>query len=96
MKAAFVYNNNPVAVCPDSCKVIAGFLREDLFTVVHEIFQTDTANYADILMPATTQLEHTDLHKYYGHLYVQARLRPRGAGQDQGPGEIRFCFRTAR
>jgi len=72
VKAAYVYNNNPVAVCPDSRKVIAGFLREDLFTVVHEIFQTDTADYADILLPATTQLEHTDLHKSYGHLYVQA------------------------
>jgi anaerobic selenocysteine-containing dehydrogenase len=72
VKAAYVYNNNPVAVCPDSRKVIAGFMREDLFTVVHEIFQTDTADYADILLPATTQLEHTDLHKSYGHLYVQA------------------------
>jgi anaerobic selenocysteine-containing dehydrogenase len=72
VKAAFVYNNNPVAVCPDSRKVIAGFAREDLFTVVHEIFQTDTADYADILLPATTQLEHFDLHKSYGHLYVQA------------------------
>jgi len=72
VKAAYVYNNNPVAVCPDSRKVISGFLREDLFTVVHEIFQTDTADYADILLPATTQLEHYDIHKSYGHLYVQA------------------------
>ncbi|MCW5574808.1 MAG: molybdopterin oxidoreductase family protein [Burkholderiales bacterium] len=72
VKAAYVYNNNPVAVCPDSRKVIAGFARGDLFTVVHEIFQTDTADYADILLPATTQLEHTDIHKSYGHFYVQA------------------------
>ena len=72
VKAMFVYNNNPVAVCPDSRKVAAGFAREDLFTVVHEIFQTDTADYADILLPATTQLEHHDIHKSYGHLYVQA------------------------
>jgi len=72
VKAAFIYNNNPVAVCPDSRKVVAGFSREDLFTVVHEIFQTDTADYADILLPATTQLEHYDIHKSYGHLYVQA------------------------
>ncbi len=72
VKAAYVYNNNPVAVCPDSRKVIAGFLREDLFTVVHEIFRTDTADYADILLPATTQLEHADIHKSYGHFYVQA------------------------
>ncbi len=72
VKAVFVYNNNPVAVCPESRKVMAGFAREDLFTVVHEIFQTDTADYADILLPATTQLEHHDIHKSYGHLYVQA------------------------
>jgi len=72
VKAAYVYNNNPVAVCPDSRKVIAGFMRADLFTVVHEIFRTDTADYADILLPATTQLEHFDIHKSYGHLYVQA------------------------
>ncbi len=72
VKAVFVYNNNPVAVCPESRKVMAGFAREDLFTVVHEIFQTDTADYADILLPATTQLEHHDIHKSYGHMYVQA------------------------
>ena len=72
VRAIYVYNNNPVAVCPDSQKVIAGFLRQDLFTVVHEIFQTDTADYADILLPATTQLEHYDVHKSYGHLYVLA------------------------
>jgi len=70
IKALFVYNSNPVAVAPESKKVIAGFKREDLFTVVHEIFQTDTADYADILLPATTQLEQFDLHKSYGHLYV--------------------------
>ena len=70
VKAVYVYNNNPVAVCPDSNKVIAGFSRPDLFTVVHEIFFTDTCDYADIVLPATTQLEHTDVHKSYGHLYV--------------------------
>ncbi|MCD6044073.1 MAG: molybdopterin oxidoreductase, partial [Burkholderiales bacterium] len=67
-----VYNNNPVAVCPDSSKVIAGFSREDLFTVVMDSFLTDTADYADIVLPATTQLEHLDVHKSYGHLYVLA------------------------
>ena len=72
VRAIYVYNNNPVAVCPDSHKVIAGFRREDLFTVVHEIFLTDTADYADIVLPATTQLEHYDVHKSYGHLYVLA------------------------
>ncbi|HXU42800.1 MAG TPA: molybdopterin oxidoreductase family protein [Burkholderiales bacterium] len=72
VKAIIVYNNNPVAVCPDSNKVLKGFAREDLFTVVMDHFQTDTADYADILLPATTQLEHHDVHKSYGHLYVLA------------------------
>jgi anaerobic selenocysteine-containing dehydrogenase len=72
VKAIVVYNNNPVAVCPDSDKVVAGFSREDLFTVVMDHFQTDTADYADIVLPATTQLEHFDVHKAYGHLYVLA------------------------
>jgi len=72
VKMAIVYNNNPVAVCPDSGKVIAGFMRADLFTVVMDSFPTDTADYADIVLPATTQLEHYDIHKAYGHLYVLA------------------------
>jgi anaerobic selenocysteine-containing dehydrogenase len=72
VRALIVYNNNPVAVCPDSSKVIAGFSREDLFTVVMDSFMTDTADYADIVLPATTQLEHVDVHKSYGHLYVLA------------------------
>jgi anaerobic selenocysteine-containing dehydrogenase len=72
VRATIVYNNNPVAVCPESDKVIAGFSREDLFTVVIDHFQTDTADYADIVLPATTQLEHLDVHKSYGHLYVLA------------------------
>ncbi len=72
VKMAIVYNNNPVAVCPDSAKVLAGFRREDLFTVVMDSFPTDTADYADIVLPATTQLEHYDIHKAYGHLYVLA------------------------
>jgi anaerobic selenocysteine-containing dehydrogenase len=72
VRAIIVYNNNPVAVCPESEKVIAGFSRDDLFTVVMDHFQTDTADYADILLPATTQLEHYDVHKSYGHLYVLA------------------------
>jgi anaerobic selenocysteine-containing dehydrogenase len=70
IRAIYVYNSNPVAVAPESPKVIAGFSREDLFTVVHEIFPTDTADYADILLPATTQLEQFDIHKAYGHLYL--------------------------
>ncbi|MBO7801058.1 molybdopterin-containing oxidoreductase family protein [Burkholderia pseudomallei] len=74
IEAIIVYNSNPVAVAPDSEKVAAGFAREDLFTVVLEHFKTDTADYADILLPATTQLEHLDVHKSYGHTYVMANL----------------------
>src|SRR4029453_596595 len=66
VRALIVYNKNPVAVCPESDKVIAGFSRGDLFTVVMDHFQTATADYADILLPATTQLEHYDVHKSYG------------------------------
>ena len=72
IEALIVYNANPVAVAPESGKVMQGFAREDLFTVVLEHFQTDTADYADILLPATTQLEHVDVHTSYGHLYVMA------------------------
>jgi anaerobic selenocysteine-containing dehydrogenase len=70
--AIYVYNSNPVAVAPESSKVRRGFARDDLFVVVHEIFQTDTADFADILLPATTQLEQTDVHSSYGHLYALA------------------------
>jgi anaerobic selenocysteine-containing dehydrogenase len=70
VKALVVYNSNPGAIAPDRENVVAGLKREDLFTVVLEHFQTDTADYADVLLPATTQLEHEDLHKAYGHLYV--------------------------
>ncbi|WP_261984914.1 molybdopterin-containing oxidoreductase family protein, partial [Burkholderia stagnalis] len=74
VEAMIVYNSNPVAVAPDSSKVAAGFAREDLFTVVLEHFKTDTVDFADIVLPATTQLEHLDVHKSYGHTYVMANL----------------------
>ena len=70
VKAIVVYDSNPAAVAPDRERVLRGFRRDDLFTVVLEHFQTDTADYADVLLPATTQLEHDDLHKAYGHLYM--------------------------
>ncbi len=70
----FVYNANPVASTPNAGKIVEGLLREDLFTVVHELFETDTARYADILLPATSQLEHVDLHKPYGHLSLQYNM----------------------
>ncbi|WP_065500847.1 molybdopterin-dependent oxidoreductase [Burkholderia stabilis] len=74
VEAVIVYNSNPVAVAPDSSKVAAGFSRDDLFTVVLEHFKTDTVDFADIVLPATTQLEHLDVHKSYGHTYVMANL----------------------
>ena len=70
VRALVVYNSNPGAVAPNQQRVIAGLTRDDLFTVVLEHFQTDTADYADILLPATTQLEHIDLHRAYGHTYA--------------------------
>jgi anaerobic selenocysteine-containing dehydrogenase len=75
VKAIVVYNSNPGAIAPDREKVKRGLSREDLFTVVLEHFQTDTADFADVLLPATTQLEHEDLHKAYGHLYVMYNRR---------------------
>ena len=70
IEALIVYNSNPVAVAPESKKVVAGFARQDLFTVVLEHFLTDTADHADYVLPATTQLEHLDVHIAYGHTDV--------------------------
>jgi len=71
VKALFVYNSNPAAVCPNHNEVIRGLTRSDLFTVVHEQFFTDTTDYADIVLPATTFFEHKDLQSAYGHYYLQ-------------------------
>ncbi|HEX5071897.1 MAG TPA: molybdopterin oxidoreductase family protein [Gemmatimonadaceae bacterium] len=81
VRALVVYNSNPAAVAPDRNAVVRGLMREDLFTVVLEHFQTDTADFADIVLPATTQLEHWDLHYSYGHLYAtlnQPAIEPLG------------------
>jgi len=81
IEAVVVYNSNPVAVAPESPKVVRGFRREDLFTVVLEHFMTDTADHADYVLPATTQLEHLDVHTSYGHTYVlinEAAIEPVG------------------
>jgi len=67
IKAMFVYNSNPAAVAPDGNAVLKGLARDDLFTVVHDIFITDTARYADIVLPATTSPEHDDINRSYGH-----------------------------
>jgi len=71
VKAMFVYNSNPAAVCPNHNDVIRGLLRPDLFTVVHEQFFTDTTDYADIVLPATTFFEQKELQPAYGHYYLQ-------------------------
>jgi anaerobic selenocysteine-containing dehydrogenase len=105
VKALFVYNSNPAAVCPVHNEVVRGLLRPDLFTVVHEQFFTDTTDYADIVLPATTFFEHKDLQKAYGHYYLQVsnqaiaplgECRPnvevfRGLAQRMGFDEA--CFR---
>lgn len=71
VRSLIVYNSNPAAVAPDSARVRQGLCRDDLFTVVLEHFQTDTADYADYLLPATTFLEHADIYTSYGHYYLQ-------------------------
>jgi molybdopterin guanine dinucleotide-containing S/N-oxide reductase-like protein len=71
IKALFVYNSNPAAVCPNHNEVVRGLMRDDLFTVVHEQFFTDTTDYADIVLPATTFFEHKDLVGAYGHYFLQ-------------------------
>ena len=71
VKSLFVYNSNPAVVCPEHNRVIQGLKREDLFTVVHEQFWTDTTDYADIVLPATTFFEHKDLVQAYGHYSLQ-------------------------
>ena len=87
VKAVFVYNSNPVAVAPDHNRVVEGFARKDLFTVVHEQFFTDTTDYADIVLPAATFFEHKELQTAYGHYYLQisqAAIEP--------PGECRSNY----
>jgi anaerobic selenocysteine-containing dehydrogenase len=77
----YVFAANPVTSSPNASRIIQGMLREDLFTVVHEQFMTDTARYADIVLPATTQLEQVDLHRPYGHRHLQYNhqaIPPRG------------------
>ena len=79
--ALCVANTNPAVVCPDSASVFAGLARDDLFTVVLEQFMTDTARYADVVLPATTQLEHLDVVKSWGHRYLtlnRPAVAPRG------------------
>ncbi|HYX70600.1 MAG TPA: molybdopterin-dependent oxidoreductase [Terriglobales bacterium] len=107
IKAVVVYNSNPVAVAPDHHKVVRGFARDDLFTVVHEQFFTDTTDYADLVLPAATFFEHKDLQTGYGHYFVQisdAAIAPLGecrsnfelfAGLAQRMGFEEACFRES-
>ncbi len=84
IKALYVYNSNPASVCPNQDLVLRGLEREDLFTVVHEQHLTDTTDYADIVLPATTSMEHVDLYKSYGHMYLQLAepvIPPEGAAR---------------
>jgi len=75
VRAMFVWCSNPAAVAPDQNAVLRGLAREDLFLVVHERFMTDTARFADVVLPATSSLEHADLYRSYGQYCVQ-RARP--------------------
>jgi anaerobic selenocysteine-containing dehydrogenase len=81
VRALYVYNSNPAAVNPNQAKVLQGLRRDDLFTVVHELFATDTVDYADIVLPATSQLEHVDILGSYGHhdvMYNAPAIAARG------------------
>ncbi len=81
IQSLFVYGANPVASSPNTAEIVRGLRRPDLFTVVHDLFLTDTADFADIVLPATSQLEHTDLHKGYGHTFIsynQQAIAPLG------------------
>ncbi|MDR3618626.1 MAG: molybdopterin oxidoreductase family protein [Paludisphaera borealis] len=81
VRALYVYNSNPAAVAPNQAKVLRGLIRDDLFMVVHELFATDTVDYADVVLPATSQLEHVDLHGSYGHhevMYNPPAIDPLG------------------
>jgi anaerobic selenocysteine-containing dehydrogenase len=84
VKALFIQNTNPVSVAPDQTRVKDGFAREDLFTVVHEQFMTETARYADIVLPATMFLEHDDIYQGGGHSHILF-----GRKLVEAPGECR-------
>ncbi len=89
VKALHVYQHNPAAVCPDSGRVLAGLRREDLFIVVQEMIMTETAQYADIILPSASSLEFTDLYTSYGHYCIQlARPAVKPLGESRPPLEI--------
>jgi len=96
VKAMIVYNSNPAAVAPDRNAVLRGLAREDLFTVALEHFQTDTCDWADIVLPATTQLEHWDIHFAYGHHYVTLNRPSIAAVGEAKPNSEIFRLLAAR
>ncbi len=95
VKALYVYSSNPAAVCPDQTRVLAGLAREDLFTVVHEQVLTDTAHYADLVLPATTSMEHEDLYRSYGQFTLQL-AQPALPPQGEALSNWAVCGRLAR
>ena len=96
VKALVVYNSNPAAVAPERNVVLRGLAREDLFTVVLEHFRTDTTDWADIVLPATTQLEHWDVHLAYGHHYVSLNRPSIAAEGEAKPNSEIFRLLAAR
>ena len=95
IKALYVYSSNPAAICPNQALVLAGLARDDLFTVVHEQVMTDTTHYADLVLPATTSMEHEDVYRSFGHFYLQltAPVVP-PVGEARSNWEV--CGRLAR
>jgi anaerobic selenocysteine-containing dehydrogenase len=96
IQGLYVYHSNPAAVTPDQNQVLKGLVREDLFTVVHERFMTDTARYADIVLPSTSSLEHSDLYRSYGTYCIQrAKAAIPPVGESKSNWEV-FCLLAQR
>ena len=96
IQSLYVYHSNPASVTPDQNQVLRGLQREDLFTVVHERFMTDTARYADIVLPSTSSLEHSDLYRSYGTYCIQrARAAIPPVGESRSNWEV-FCLLAQR
>ena len=92
IQSLYVYHSNPGAVTPDQNQVLKGLTREDLFTIVHERFMTDTARYADIVLPSTSSLEHSDLYRAYGTYCIQrAKAVIPPVGESKSNWEV-FCL----
>jgi anaerobic selenocysteine-containing dehydrogenase len=96
IQGLYVYHSNPAAVTPDQNQVLKGLSRDDLFTVVHERFMTDTARYADVLLPATSSLEHGDLYRSYGTYCIQrAKALISPVGESRSNWEVFSLFAAA-